>query len=107
MVDLAARAAGRAQVMLAAVILTRGRDPSYFDPYRPIVQAAREALQAAALFADHGLVSPDGVARVAWRLRAEWGWAADQVETSLADLTTRKLVSDALVDQVRETLEQG
>jgi len=106
MVSLAARATGRAQVDLACVILTKGRDPSYFDPYRPIVHAAREALQAAALFADRRLVSPDGVARVAWRLRADWGWTAQQVESSLADLTARSLVSDALMDQVREALGQ-
>lgn len=104
MVELAARATGRAQVMLACVILTRGRDPSYFDPYRPIVHAAREALQAAALFAEHNLISPDGVARVAWRLRADWAWTAAQVDASLTDLTTRALVSDALVDQVREAV---
>lgn len=107
MVDLAAQATGRAQVELAAVILTRGREPSYFDAYRPIVHAAREALQAAALFADHSLVSPGGVARVAWRLRADWGWTADQVESSLTDLTTRSLVADSLVHEVREALEHG
>jgi len=107
MVDLAAKATGRAQVELACVLLTKGRDPSYFDPYRPIVHAAREALQAAALFADHGLVSPGGVARVAWRLRADWGWTADQVESSLTDLTTRALVTTALIAEVREALTRG
>lgn len=106
MVELAAKATGRAQVKLACVILTRGRDPSYFDPFRPVVHAAREALQAAALFADHGLVSPGGVARVAWRLRADWGWTAAQVDTSIADLTTRALVAAELVEQIRAALEQ-
>ena len=85
--------------------LTRGRDPSYFDPYRPVVHAAREALQAAALFADHNLISPGGVARVAWRLRADWAWTADQVDSSLTDLTTRALVTPALVKAVRKALE--
>jgi hypothetical protein len=107
MVELAAKAAGRAQVALACVILTRGRDPSYFDPYRPVVHAAREALQATALFADHDLVSADGVARVAWRLRADWGWTADQVEASLVDLAARALVSDDVLAQVRQALEHG
>jgi len=107
MVGLAARATGRAQVMLACVILTRGREPSYFDPYRPVVHAAREALQAAALFADHSLVSPRGVARVAWRLRAEWGWTKQQVDQSLTDLTARSLVADPLIHQIREILEHG
>ncbi len=107
MVDLAARATGRAQVMLACVILTRGRDPSYFDPYRPVVHAAREALQAAALFAEHNLVSPGGVARVAWRLRADWGWTEQQVADSLADVTARSLVAEPLIHQIREALEHG
>jgi Phosphatidate phosphatase APP1, catalytic domain len=105
MVDLAARATGRAQVQLACVILTRGRDPSYFDPYHPVVHTAREALQAAALFAEHKLVSPGGVARVAWRLRADWGWTTKQVADSLADVSARALANPALVDQVREAIE--
>ncbi len=107
MVELAAKATGRAQVKLACVILTRGREPSYFDPFRPIVHAAREALQAAALFADHNLVSAGGVARVAWRLRADWGWTADQVEASMADLSARALVADDLITRVWDALERA
>ncbi|MFH2009803.1 MAG: phosphatase domain-containing protein [bacterium] len=105
MTELAARAAGRAQVQLACVILTRGREPEYFDPFSPPVRAAREALQAAAIFAEAGLISPDGVARVAWRLQADWGWNTERVHFSLDDLAVRGLVSSALLDQFRAALD--
>ncbi len=101
MVELAKKAVGRAQVALACVILTRGRDPSFVEPYRPPVHAARESLQASALFANAGLISAGGVARVAWRLRADWGWSTDQVDASLLDASERGLVSRELLTQIR------
>lgn len=97
MLDLAVQAAGRAQVALAVVILTRGRDPSFAAPYAPPVHTAREALQAAAIFCHAGLMSPQSVARVAARLCARWDWSATQVEASLRDLGERAIVPTATI----------
>lgn len=91
MLDLAVQAAGRAQVALAVVILTRGRDPGFAAPYAPPVRTAREALQAAAIFQQAGFLSEAGVARVAERMCAEWGWDGARVRASLSDLATRGL----------------
>ena len=113
-VELAAKATGRAQVELACVILTRGRDPSYFDAFRPIVHTAREALQAAALFADHNLVSP-GVPYYASdpyspdEYAAKTAWIGGQLDRMAADIAGFQEVFQrgALVDAAWESARKG
>jgi len=104
MLDAAVQAAGRAQVAQAVVILTKGREPAFAAPYSPPVRTAREALQAAALFCDAGLLSPQGVARVASHFQAQWGWDAKRVWASLDDLGTRGAIPGSLLQTLRETL---
>lgn len=102
LVDAAVQAAGRAQVWLALLLLTRGRDPSFAKAFSPPVRTAREALQAAALFAHLGLIAPDGVARVAGTLRERWGWTPDQVAASLTDAAERQVVPAEALATARE-----
>lgn len=101
LLDLSVQAAGRAQLGLAVVILTRGRSPGYAAPWDPPVRTAREALQAAALFHGAGLLSPEGVARVARQLESDWGWDPSRVEASLADLSVRGLVPDTVTQTLQ------
>lgn len=105
MLDAAVQAAGRAQVDLALTILTRGRDPGYAAPFAPPVRTAREALQASAILCEAGLVSAEGVARVARGLRARWGWDAERVAASLADLRERAAVAPATLASLRARID--
>ncbi|MDY0004254.1 MAG: hypothetical protein RBU30_23340, partial [Polyangia bacterium] len=82
LLGLSAKAAGRANVSLAVVLLTRGRDPGYARPFAPPVQTARESLQAAAIFHAAGLVSLDGVVSVARHLQNEWGGVPERVSAA-------------------------
>lgn len=93
LVERARRAQGRARVERACVLLTRGRDPAVFDAQRPVVHAAREAFQLAAVMLAGGLIAAAGAGRVARHLRDVQGWDRDTFDGSLADLAARRLVS--------------
>ncbi|MBI5499631.1 MAG: hypothetical protein HY907_05280 [Deltaproteobacteria bacterium] len=104
LVELARRAQGRARVESACVLLTRGRDPSAFEAHRPVVRAAREAFQLAAVLLDGGFIAAAGAARVARRLREARGWTRAAFVESLADLSARRLVSDETLVVLRDAL---
>jgi hypothetical protein len=107
MLELAARATDRARVGHACVILTKGRDPGFVAPYDPPVKAARESLQAAALFCDADLISAAGVARVARRLRGEWAWTDSRLKASLEDLEARRMLDPERLRAIRQALERS
>jgi hypothetical protein len=84
-------ASGGPTVALAAVLLTRGRDPAWFAAATPSVRAARDALQLAVVLHAAGLVAVPAVDRVAAELTGRWGVSAGQIAASLADARARRL----------------
>ena len=107
LVDTAVQAAGRAQVWLAVLLLTRGRDPSFADPFSPPVVAAREALQAAALFAQHGLIRPQDAGPVGRAVAHRLGWGQEALGASLQDAVARGLCTEPVAAAIQEALPAG
>jgi hypothetical protein len=101
---LAQEAAGRATVATACIVLTRGRSPAAFDEFAPVVFAAREALQLAAVLQAQGLIAAEGIGRVARHMVDAWGWTREAVDASLADSQARRLVGDNVLGEVGEAV---